>query len=168
MHDLEYLEEIANTQFKKGDKPITVRINLQTRNAEFLLLQRSQDKKKHPEKWDIAGGGVDEGETPLEAAIRETSEETGFVFGSLFPEATLETKNKLRILFWGVVDHVSDPELDREHDRFEWRNRGLAIDNLPENMHPKTQKLIKVYSEQEGQRFQSMIAAHDKFRKLGY
>ncbi len=162
------LNTIANTKFKKGNKPITVRVNLQTTSADFLMLQRSVNKKNHPLKWDLAGGGVDKDETPLEAAIRETSEETGFELNNLFPEAVLETQKKLRILFWGVVDSVKIPVLDREHDIFEWHKRGLDIENLPNPMHPKTEKLIKVYSEQEAEYFRTMLKGHQHFRDLGY
>lgn len=37
------------------------------------------------EHWDVPKGGIDEGETPLEGAIRELEEETGLLFapGSL-------------------------------------------------------------------------------------
>ena len=36
----------------------------------FLLM-------KHPERWDLPKGHVDEGETELECALREMEEETG-------------------------------------------------------------------------------------------
>ena len=39
-----------------------------------LLLQRNQ-YCKHPLTWCVPGGGIDEGETAHEAAIRETKEE---------------------------------------------------------------------------------------------
>ncbi|MGZ7196733.1 NUDIX hydrolase, partial [Streptococcus pyogenes] len=32
-----------------------------------------------PSRWDIPKGHIEEGETPIEAAIRECREETGFV-----------------------------------------------------------------------------------------
>ncbi len=44
---------------------------------EILLQKRSNLKKINPGKWGICGGKVDLGETPLEAAIRETFEEIG-------------------------------------------------------------------------------------------
>ena len=36
----------------------------------FLLM-------KHPDRWDLPKGHVDEGETELECALREMEEETG-------------------------------------------------------------------------------------------
>ena len=46
-------------------------------NNEILLQKRSNQKRANPGKWGICGGKVDLGETPLEAAIRETLEEIG-------------------------------------------------------------------------------------------
>jgi 8-oxo-dGTP diphosphatase len=48
-------------------------------NDKYLLIKRTSIKRGKPnslpEYWDIPGGMVEEGETPREAAIRETKEE---------------------------------------------------------------------------------------------
>jgi|688.fasta_scaffold68198_4 mutator protein MutT len=46
-------------------------------NNKILLLHR-QENKSQGNKWGIPGGKVDKGETPLQAAIREVKEETGY------------------------------------------------------------------------------------------
>lgn len=47
-------------------------------SVEVMLQLRAQDKLTWPGHWDIsAAGHVDYGETPLEAAMRETEEEIG-------------------------------------------------------------------------------------------
>lgn len=46
-------------------------------NNQILLLHR-QDNKSQGNKWGIPGGKVNKGETPLQAIIRETQEETGY------------------------------------------------------------------------------------------
>lgn len=48
-------------------------------NNEVLLQKRSRLKRANPSKWGICGGKVNLGETPLEAGIRETSEEIGIL-----------------------------------------------------------------------------------------
>lgn len=58
-------------------------------NDKILLLHR-QDNKSQGNKWGIPGGKVDKGETPLQAAIREVKEETGYDI-SKQPIETLET-----------------------------------------------------------------------------
>jgi 8-oxo-dGTP pyrophosphatase MutT (NUDIX family) len=45
--------------------------------GELLLLRRSPDTLRWPGRWGIAGGGVEAGETPEQALIRELREELG-------------------------------------------------------------------------------------------
>ena len=45
--------------------------------SHFLLIQRQSNAKYWPLYWGFPGGKVEENETPLEAAIRETMEEIG-------------------------------------------------------------------------------------------
>lgn len=44
---------------------------------EVLLQKRSKLKRVNPNKWGICGGKINYGESPKEAAIRETKEEIG-------------------------------------------------------------------------------------------
>ncbi len=46
-------------------------------NRFFLLLTHFDPEVGLPPRWITPGGGIDFGETPLEAAVRELSEETG-------------------------------------------------------------------------------------------
>ncbi len=49
---------------------------------EILLQQRSHNKKKNPDMWDISvAGHIDAGESVLVAAMRETAEELGISGG---------------------------------------------------------------------------------------
>ncbi len=52
--------------------------NENSNSITIYLQRRSFEKKSHPGRYDItAGGHVSAGETPEEAAVRETFEETG-------------------------------------------------------------------------------------------
>ena len=44
-----------------------------------LLLKRHETSRFAPEKWGFPGGKIEKGETPHDAAIRETKEETNLV-----------------------------------------------------------------------------------------
>ena len=54
-----------------------------TGGASFLLCRRATRMRRHAGQWALPGGRLDEGEEPLDAALRELDEELGL---SLAPE----------------------------------------------------------------------------------
>ncbi len=63
-----------------GQHRETARILLTNRAGEiFLLLTHFDPEVGLPPRWITPGGGIDEGETPIQAALRELREETGMV-----------------------------------------------------------------------------------------
>jgi 8-oxo-dGTP pyrophosphatase MutT (NUDIX family) len=66
--------------------------------GELLLTERNHHMRSHPGQVSFPGGSLDEGETPVEAALREAHEEIGLVpaevevFGEL-PELWLPPSN---------------------------------------------------------------------------
>lgn len=45
-------------------------------DGHVFLIRRSK-AVNHPGEWDLPGGGVEPGETPIQAAYREAAEEAG-------------------------------------------------------------------------------------------
>jgi len=82
--------------------------------------------------WEIPAGRVEAGEDPVEAAARETLEETGWRPGTLtklfsyFPANGL-LDQRFNVYLAAGAARVGEPEDLSEADRVEW----LAIDDLP-------------------------------------
>jgi 8-oxo-dGTP pyrophosphatase MutT (NUDIX family) len=49
--------------------------------AAFLLCRRASRLRNHAGQWALPGGRIDEGESPLDAALRELDEELGLRLG---------------------------------------------------------------------------------------
>ena len=75
--------------------------------------------------WEIPAGGMDPGETPEAAAVRETIEETGWRPGPLRPLVLFNPLNGIsdQIFYTYVADgasHIGEPTDVGESERIEW------------------------------------------------
>jgi 8-oxo-dGTP diphosphatase len=74
--------------------------------------------------WTLPGGGIDHGEAPVDAVVREVLEETGHVlvrprlvdvgsahFVGRSPRGRLEDFHGIRIVYRGDVEQVREPEV---------------------------------------------------------
>ena len=106
------------------------------RGAQVLVVHRAPYLGSY---WHSIAGGVEPGETELDAAIRELREETGLDAGDdlfaighrfsysldedpparrrLFPPGTTDVEVET---FVAVVPEGWEPELDHEHDDYRW------------------------------------------------
>jgi len=84
-------------------------------SEEVLLLKRFGDSNWMPYKWGIPGGHIEKGETPKEAAIRETREETSLQLGDV---SVLKEKNDVMIYYSNSF--TGEVKLDREHTDWAW------------------------------------------------
>lgn len=85
--------------------------------GEFLIQKRSPNKKFFPNMWSQTGGGVDEGETTLQAALRECKEELGITIDLSNIELILSFKRKFDFVdLWLVKQDIdiSDIVLQEE------------------------------------------------------
>jgi 8-oxo-dGTP pyrophosphatase MutT (NUDIX family) len=75
--------------------------------------------------WEIPAGGIDKGESPAEAATRETIEETGWTPGPLRHLVSYHPTNgvsdqKFHLFLADGAKHVGDPTDPGESERVEW------------------------------------------------
>ena len=103
------------------------------------LLQRHPSAKFAPRQWGYPGGKIEEGETPLEAAIRETREET-----------TLVVKNPRYLGQFSAVeaylgeDYTGTVEIDFEHTEWAWVSpQELSQYDLAPNVMEIYEKAVK-------------------------
>jgi 8-oxo-dGTP pyrophosphatase MutT (NUDIX family) len=108
-------------------KPAAVLVGVVRRpeGLQVLLTQRHLGLAKHAGQIAFPGGRMDEGETPLETALRETEEETGLARAFVHPLGYLEGYLTVTGYFvTPVVAMLEDgftlsPQVDEVDDIFE-------------------------------------------------
>jgi 8-oxo-dGTP pyrophosphatase MutT (NUDIX family) len=114
--------------------------------GQILLLRRTGGD--HEGEWCIPGGKIENGETSLEAAIRETREEAGVEVPA---EALVEWTRTIRdgvdfTTFAASITEQPDVSLDEtESSECGW----FRLDALPEPLHPGMGMVIKRFSMDE-------------------
>jgi 8-oxo-dGTP diphosphatase len=107
-----------------------VKCLIQDKNKQILLIQRAQNDS-HGGKWETPGGGIEDGESVFEAALREVEEETGIpsnAIHSLKQDKTIiipddETKVPYEVFMVNAfVDDISLVDLSNnpDHENFTW------------------------------------------------
>jgi 8-oxo-dGTP pyrophosphatase MutT (NUDIX family) len=110
---------------------------------EVLLLRRTG--KDHQGEWALPAGGIEKGETPEQAARRETEEEAGHTHeGGLSPFMHSDSGNVSFTTFIAHSDKFA-PKINGEHDSAVWIKPEDAEAKLP--LHPGVrialEKLVK-------------------------
>ncbi len=103
-----------------------------------LLLRRTRGD--HAGTWALPAGGVEDGETDLEAAVRELREETGFEL-EVEPDLIARMENEagqVFAMFGAEVIEAASPTLNDEHDAAAW----YGLDELPDPLHPDLRFLL--------------------------
>ena len=92
----------------------------------LLIIRRSNTDPWRPGWWDLPGGNIDKGETPIEAAVREAKEEANLTVNNLVKVKTVMGKNILKHYFttkdWsGEISFNANPSSGYiEHDSYRW------------------------------------------------
>jgi dihydroneopterin triphosphate diphosphatase len=101
---------------------------------EFLVLLRSPAGQGY---WHLVSGGVESGEEPHEAALRELEEETGLVRPPGFEPLPLELGYRPPSGAWITVHPFAvaapagwEPVLNEEHVDYRWCSEDAAVELL--------------------------------------
>ena len=77
------LRKAKSAVHRDGDWHISVHIWILTPRNQLLLQRRADVKENYPGLWDVSvAGHISAGETAIEAALREASEEIGIDLGN--------------------------------------------------------------------------------------
>lgn len=107
---------------------------LVTPDGQALFLKRSE-ASDFPGTWCLPGGALEGAETPLEAAVRETREETGWIpddDGDEPHQVAAERKKNGYATFKRRVGAPFIPTLDAEHTAWAW----APLTDPPQPVHP--------------------------------
>jgi dATP pyrophosphohydrolase len=120
--------------------------------GEYLILRRSLQEPAHPGMWQIVTGMVEEGETAVEAGLREVREETGLSAVRLwnvprvnsFYNATRDTVNMCPV-FAIQTDPGAGIVLSEEHMAFDWLPLAAARERLVWPAHRDSLDIVDSY-----------------------
>lgn len=119
---------------------------------KFVLLRRSSKVEVYPGLLQTITGRLELGENALEAAVRETFEETGLVPNSFhtvpYVASFFNPKSDAVChapVFLAVVANIDDLKLSEEHDAYELVSAESAIEKLPLPSHAEGTRICKRY-----------------------
>jgi len=122
---------------KKGANIILVK------DGKILLLLRSGGWKTGA--WGPPGGGVEEGESPAQGAVRETFEESGLRVKPADLKLLIQrTKHDYGMVYFYITDKFSGEgvRLSHEHKSFTWVDM-KKIDEYDTTFQPDELAIIK-------------------------
>lgn len=90
-------------------------------------------KNKDEGAWSIPKGEYSNDEDPLEAAIREVKEETGFAIkGKFIPLTTIRQKGGKEVMAWALEADIDADAIKSNHFEMEWPPRSGKMQSFPE------------------------------------
>ena len=110
--------------------PTRIAVAALVREGRVLLAHRHPRRRWYPDCWDLVGGHIEDGESPLDAVVRECAEEIGVVvddptpFDVTIDDPALEPHAFLVTRWSGEIANCA-PE---EHDGLGWFNAAELAD----------------------------------------
>ena len=104
--------------FAEGETmPVGSAVVIFDEDGRVLILLRPKNMKWAPGKWALPGGHIEEGERPIDAAVREVREETTL---EISEPVEFHTSDNGEVRYF--TTRVSQPSvtIDFEHDDFAW------------------------------------------------
>jgi len=96
------------------------------RGGKYLLIQRKTQSKFFPDQWDFPGGKLELNETPTDAAIRETKEETSLDInlGKIVLEGEhTERETVVHYTIFLTSGFKGEISLSKDHTHFKWLSK---------------------------------------------
>jgi putative (di)nucleoside polyphosphate hydrolase len=125
-------------------------------------------RPQQPDAWQMPQGGVDRGETPVEAACRELAEEVGTTHALLLRESNewliYDVPEKLRPQHWkgrwrgqaqkwfalaftGQDSEIDIEAHDQEFDAWKWVPAGDLVQQIVPFKRPTYQAILKEFAD---------------------
>jgi len=115
--------------------------------GRVLIALRPKEDRWMPAKWALIGGKLNDGESPIQAVIREVEEETSLKIKN--PTEFYTSKNG-EVIYFFTRDYDGDVVLDFEHDDYAWvyPEKLTNYDVVPGliNVVNMAQKVLRMYA----------------------
>ena len=90
-------DQVRGEKIDEGFYHLVAHVWIKNSHNEYLMSKRSPSKRSYPLMWECVGGSALKGETSLETAIRETSEEVGVdLFNSTYQFVTSFVRKEIQ------------------------------------------------------------------------
>jgi 8-oxo-dGTP diphosphatase len=116
------------------------------KSGEKVLIAKRSTIVKNSGLWNFFGGKINDGETPLDAAVRELNEEAGILVNTnqLIYIGQSLIDNIIHLFVFLSINEIN-PILNEEHTEFKW----ILIDDLlamnKNKIHKPTSSFLDTY-----------------------